>query len=152
MLHLPMLTVVGYSLVQGYIVMIGLTHVAVNFMMDFFYSLANPRIRQKVFGLSRPLGNSGATGRKTQRRFMAARASAVDFSMRADSSPIPPMLMRRNRSPWSTYNAPVTGFPVQKASSPSPEMRRGGISLSGSASRPFKSFLRFRRSFSGLPG
>jgi len=26
--------------------MIGLTYVMVNFMTDFFYSLANPRIRQ----------------------------------------------------------------------------------------------------------
>jgi ABC-type dipeptide/oligopeptide/nickel transport system permease component len=26
--------------------MIGLTYVAVNFLTDFFYSLANPRIRQ----------------------------------------------------------------------------------------------------------
>src|SRR5712672_4283983 len=35
-----------YALVQGCILMIGLTYVAVNFMTDFFYSLANPRIRQ----------------------------------------------------------------------------------------------------------
>src|SRR5712675_338446 len=35
-----------YYLVQGCILMIGLTYVAVNFMTDFFYSLANPRIRQ----------------------------------------------------------------------------------------------------------
>jgi peptide/nickel transport system permease protein len=35
-----------YYLVQGSILMIGLTYVAVNFMTDFFYSLANPRIRQ----------------------------------------------------------------------------------------------------------
>jgi ABC-type dipeptide/oligopeptide/nickel transport system permease component len=34
-----------YYLVQGCILMIGLTYVAVNFMTDFFYSLANPRIR-----------------------------------------------------------------------------------------------------------
>lgn len=35
-----------YYLVQGCILMIGLTYVAVNFATDFFYSLANPRIRQ----------------------------------------------------------------------------------------------------------
>jgi ABC-type dipeptide/oligopeptide/nickel transport system permease component len=35
-----------YYLVQGAILMIGLTYVVVNFMTDFFYSLANPRIRQ----------------------------------------------------------------------------------------------------------
>lgn len=35
-----------YYLVQGCILMIGLTYVVVNFMTDFFYSLANPRIRQ----------------------------------------------------------------------------------------------------------
>jgi peptide/nickel transport system permease protein len=35
-----------YYLVQGAILMIGLTYVMVNFMTDFFYSLANPRIRQ----------------------------------------------------------------------------------------------------------
>ncbi|MBZ5531432.1 MAG: ABC transporter permease [Acidobacteriia bacterium] len=35
-----------YYLVQGCILMIGLTYLAVNFMTDFFYSLANPRIRQ----------------------------------------------------------------------------------------------------------
>lgn len=35
-----------YYLVQGCILMIGLTYVAVNFLTDFFYSLANPRIRQ----------------------------------------------------------------------------------------------------------
>jgi peptide/nickel transport system permease protein len=35
-----------YYLVQGCILMIGLTYVGVNFMTDFFYSLANPRIRQ----------------------------------------------------------------------------------------------------------
>src|SRR5689334_8144892 len=35
-----------YYLVQGRILMIGLTYVVVNFMTDFFYSLANPRIRQ----------------------------------------------------------------------------------------------------------
>jgi ABC-type dipeptide/oligopeptide/nickel transport system permease component len=35
-----------YYLVQGCILMIGLTYVAVNFTTDFFYSLANPRIRQ----------------------------------------------------------------------------------------------------------
>jgi peptide/nickel transport system permease protein len=34
-----------YYLVQGCILMIGLTYVAVNFMTDFVYSLANPRIR-----------------------------------------------------------------------------------------------------------
>ncbi len=34
-----------YYLVQGCILMIGLTYVAVNFLTDFFYSLANPRIR-----------------------------------------------------------------------------------------------------------
>lgn len=35
-----------YYLVQGCILTIGLTYVAVNFVTDFFYSLANPRIRQ----------------------------------------------------------------------------------------------------------
>jgi ABC-type dipeptide/oligopeptide/nickel transport system permease component len=35
-----------YYLVEGCILMIGLTYVMVNFMTDFFYSLANPRIRQ----------------------------------------------------------------------------------------------------------
>jgi ABC-type dipeptide/oligopeptide/nickel transport system permease component len=35
-----------YYLVQGCILMIGLTYVVVNFLTDFFYSLANPRIRQ----------------------------------------------------------------------------------------------------------
>jgi peptide/nickel transport system permease protein len=35
-----------YYLVQGCILMIGLTYVVVNFMTDFLYSLANPRIRQ----------------------------------------------------------------------------------------------------------
>ena len=35
-----------YYLVQGCILLIGLTYVAVNFMTDFFYSLVNPRIRQ----------------------------------------------------------------------------------------------------------
>ena len=35
-----------YYLVQGCILMIGLTYVAVNFLTDFLYSLANPRIRQ----------------------------------------------------------------------------------------------------------
>jgi peptide/nickel transport system permease protein len=35
-----------YYLVQGCILAIGLTYVVVNFMTDFFYSLANPRIRQ----------------------------------------------------------------------------------------------------------
>jgi ABC-type dipeptide/oligopeptide/nickel transport system permease component len=35
-----------YYLVQGCILLIGLTYVAVNFATDFFYSLANPRIRQ----------------------------------------------------------------------------------------------------------
>src|SRR5690349_3128650 len=35
-----------YYLVQGCILVIGLTYVAVNFLTDFFYSLANPRIRQ----------------------------------------------------------------------------------------------------------
>ena len=35
-----------YYLVQGCILMIGLTYVVVNFMTDLLYSLANPRIRQ----------------------------------------------------------------------------------------------------------
>lgn len=35
-----------YYLVQGCILMIGLTYVVVNFFTDFVYSLANPRIRQ----------------------------------------------------------------------------------------------------------
>ena len=35
-----------YYLVQGCILMIGLTYVVVNFMTDFVYSLVNPRIRQ----------------------------------------------------------------------------------------------------------
>ncbi|HET7873769.1 MAG TPA: nickel ABC transporter permease [Terriglobales bacterium] len=35
-----------YYLVQGCILMIGLTYVVVNFATDFFYSMANPRIRQ----------------------------------------------------------------------------------------------------------
>lgn len=35
-----------YYLVQGCILMIGLTYVVVNFMTDALYSLANPRIRQ----------------------------------------------------------------------------------------------------------
>jgi peptide/nickel transport system permease protein len=35
-----------YYLVQGCILAIGLTYVAVNFLTDFVYSLANPRIRQ----------------------------------------------------------------------------------------------------------
>src|SRR6195256_3619798 len=35
-----------YYLVQGCILAIGLTYVAVNFLTDFFYSVANPRIRQ----------------------------------------------------------------------------------------------------------
>jgi peptide/nickel transport system permease protein len=35
-----------YYLVQGCILMIGLTYVVVNFLTDFVYSLANPRIRQ----------------------------------------------------------------------------------------------------------
>ena len=35
-----------YYLVQGCILVIGLTYVVVNFATDFFYSLANPRIRQ----------------------------------------------------------------------------------------------------------
>ncbi len=35
-----------YYLVQGCILTIGLTYLLVNFMTDFFYSLANPRIRQ----------------------------------------------------------------------------------------------------------
>ena len=35
-----------YYLVQGCILVIGLTYVAVNFLTDLFYSLANPRIRQ----------------------------------------------------------------------------------------------------------
>lgn len=35
-----------YYLVQGCVLAIGLTYVAVNFLTDFFYSVANPRIRQ----------------------------------------------------------------------------------------------------------
>ncbi len=35
-----------YYLVQGCILAIGLTYVAVNFLTDLFYSVANPRIRQ----------------------------------------------------------------------------------------------------------
>jgi peptide/nickel transport system permease protein len=35
-----------YFLVQGCILAIGLTYVAVNFLTDFVYSVANPRIRQ----------------------------------------------------------------------------------------------------------
>ena len=35
-----------YYLVQGCILMIGLTYVVVNFMTDLLYSFANPRIRQ----------------------------------------------------------------------------------------------------------
>lgn len=35
-----------YYLVQGCIMAIGLTYVAVNFLTDFLYSVANPRIRQ----------------------------------------------------------------------------------------------------------
>src|SRR6516165_7362059 len=35
-----------YYLVQGCILMIGLTYIVVNFVTDFLYSLANPRIRQ----------------------------------------------------------------------------------------------------------
>jgi len=35
-----------YYLVQGCILTIGLTYVVVNFLTDFMYSLANPRIRQ----------------------------------------------------------------------------------------------------------
>ncbi|HJX84136.1 MAG TPA: ABC transporter permease, partial [Candidatus Angelobacter sp.] len=35
-----------YYLVQGCILAIGLTYVAVNFLTDVLYSLANPRIRQ----------------------------------------------------------------------------------------------------------
>jgi ABC-type dipeptide/oligopeptide/nickel transport system permease component len=35
-----------YYLVQGCILTIGLTYIAVNFLTDFMYSLANPRIRQ----------------------------------------------------------------------------------------------------------
>lgn len=35
-----------YYLVQGCVLTIGLTYVAVNFVTDFLYSLANPRIRQ----------------------------------------------------------------------------------------------------------
>ena len=35
-----------YYLVEGCILMIGLTYVVVNFITDFLYSLANPRIRQ----------------------------------------------------------------------------------------------------------
>jgi peptide/nickel transport system permease protein len=35
-----------YFLVQGCILTIGLTYVAVNFVTDLLYSVANPRIRQ----------------------------------------------------------------------------------------------------------
>jgi ABC-type dipeptide/oligopeptide/nickel transport system permease component len=35
-----------YFLVQGCILAIGLTYVAANFVTDFVYSVANPRIRQ----------------------------------------------------------------------------------------------------------
>ena len=35
-----------YPLVQGCILAIGLTYVAVNFLTDFLYSAVNPRIRQ----------------------------------------------------------------------------------------------------------
>ena len=35
-----------YFLVQGCILAIGLTYVAVNFLTDLLYSVANPRIRQ----------------------------------------------------------------------------------------------------------
>jgi peptide/nickel transport system permease protein len=35
-----------YALVQGCILAIGLTYVAVNFLTDVLYSVANPRIRQ----------------------------------------------------------------------------------------------------------
>ena len=35
-----------YYLVQGCILAIGLTYVAVNFLTDFVYSIVNPRIRQ----------------------------------------------------------------------------------------------------------
>jgi len=35
-----------YYVVQGCILTIGITYVVVNFLTDFFYSLANPRIRQ----------------------------------------------------------------------------------------------------------
>jgi len=35
-----------YYLVQGCILAIGLTYVAVNFLTDVLYSVANPRIRQ----------------------------------------------------------------------------------------------------------
>ena len=35
-----------YYLVQGCILAIGLTYVAVNFLTDLLYSVANPRIRQ----------------------------------------------------------------------------------------------------------
>jgi peptide/nickel transport system permease protein len=35
-----------YYLVEGCILAIGLTYVVVNFLTDFLYSLANPRIRQ----------------------------------------------------------------------------------------------------------
>jgi peptide/nickel transport system permease protein len=35
-----------YFLVQGCILSIGLTYVAVNFVTDLLYSFANPRIRQ----------------------------------------------------------------------------------------------------------
>ena len=35
-----------YYLVQGCVLAIGLTYIAVNFLTDLTYSLANPRIRQ----------------------------------------------------------------------------------------------------------
>jgi peptide/nickel transport system permease protein len=44
-----MVTAIGnrdYFLVQGCILAVGLTYVAVNFLTDFVYSVANPRIRQ----------------------------------------------------------------------------------------------------------
>jgi peptide/nickel transport system permease protein len=43
------LTAIGnrdYYLVQGCILAIGLTYIAVNFFTDLLYSVANPRIRQ----------------------------------------------------------------------------------------------------------
>jgi ABC-type dipeptide/oligopeptide/nickel transport system permease component len=43
------LTAIGnrdYYLVQGCVLAIGLTYVAVNFLTDVAYSFANPRIRQ----------------------------------------------------------------------------------------------------------
>jgi hypothetical protein len=56
---------------------------------------------------------------------MAARASALDFSMRSGSCRMPPTLTRRKVLPWSTYNAPEIALPTQYASSPIPGMVRG---------------------------